>query len=66
MHELFIILKGNARMTIDDHPHALKPGDAISLAPGETHEFSNTSHEPLVFHVLGWTQPLKVRVAFRK
>lgn len=56
MHELFIILEGTARMIVDDHPHGLNPGDAIALAPGETHELSNPSHEPLVFIVAGWAE----------
>ena len=54
MHELFIILEGNARMTVDGHPRDLKAGDAIALAPGETHELSNPSTKPLVFIVAGW------------
>ena len=60
MHELFLILEGTACMVVDGRPHDLKAGDAIALAPGETHELSNLSHEPLVFHVVGWTQPSKV------
>jgi len=55
MHELFIILEGTARMTVDDHPHDLNPGDAIALAPGETHELSNSEDDQLVFLVAGWT-----------
>lgn len=54
MHELFIILEGTARMIVDGHPHDLKPGDAIALAPGETHELANPSNEPLVLLVAGW------------
>ena len=56
MHELFIILEGTARMTVDDHPHDLNPGDAIALAPGETHELSNLSSEPIVMLVAGWIE----------
>ena len=55
MHELFIILEGTARMIVDRRPHDLKAGDAIVLAPGETHELSSLSTEPLVFLVAGWT-----------
>ena len=54
MHELFIILEGNARMAIDDHAHDLNPGDAIALAPHETHELSNPSSKTLAFVVAGW------------
>jgi mannose-6-phosphate isomerase-like protein (cupin superfamily) len=43
-------------MTGDDHPHDLNPGDAIALAPNETHKLSNPSHEPLVFIVAGWAE----------
>lgn len=55
MHELFIMLEGTARMTVHGRPHDLRTGDALALAPGETHELSNSSHEPLSFLVAGWT-----------
>ena len=55
MHELFIILEGTARMVVDGVSHHLAKGDAIALAPGEAHELSNPSSEPLVFLVAGWT-----------
>ncbi|MFM8789397.1 MAG: cupin domain-containing protein [Chthoniobacterales bacterium] len=54
MHELFIILDGNARMVVDGKTHNLKSGDAIALTPGETHELSNPSHGPIVLLVAGW------------
>jgi len=56
MHEFFIMLEGTARMIIDGKPHDLKPGDAVALAPGETHVFSNRSHGPIIFVVAGWVQ----------
>lgn len=59
MHELFIILEGTARMTVDGHPHNLKGGEAIAISPGEAHELSNTSNEPLVFIVGGWANSSK-------
>jgi mannose-6-phosphate isomerase-like protein (cupin superfamily) len=55
MHELFIILEGTARMIVDGRPQGLKPGDAITLAPSETHKLSNQSTEPIVFIVAWWT-----------
>jgi len=57
MHELFIILEGTARMVVDGSVHQLSGGEAISLAPGESHELSNTSDGQLVFLVVGWTVP---------
>lgn len=54
MHELFIILEGTARMTVDGHPHDLKTGDAIALTPGENHELSNPSKLPVALCVVGW------------
>ncbi len=54
MHELFIVLEGTARMIVDGETHDLKPGDAIALAPGETHELSNPSNNPIVLLVAGW------------
>jgi len=56
MHELFIILEGNAHMIVDGHPYDLKAGDAIVVAPGETHELSNPSHKPIVLLVAGWIE----------
>lgn len=56
MHELFIMLEGNARMIVDGQPHDLKPGDAIALAPGETHELLNADSSALTFLVAGWTE----------
>jgi len=55
MHELFIIIEGTAHMAVDGKTHNLKPGDAIALAPGETHELSNPPTKPLIFLVAGWT-----------
>ena len=54
MHELFLILEGAACMVVDGEPRDLKPGDAIALAAGETHELANPSNEPLVLLVAGW------------
>ena len=54
MHELFLILEGAACMVVDGHPHDLKPGDTIALAPGETHELCNPAAEDLVLLVAGW------------
>jgi len=54
MPELFIVLKGTARMAVDGIPHELNSGDAIALAPSETHELSNPAAEDLVFLVAGW------------
>jgi quercetin dioxygenase-like cupin family protein len=55
MHELFIILEGTARMVVDGTPHNLSEGEAIALAPDESHELSNPSDDQLVFIVAGWT-----------
>lgn len=54
MHELFIVLEGTLRMIVDGTPHILTVGSAIALAPGESHELSNTSSAPLTFIVTGW------------
>ena len=59
MHELFLILEGTACMVVDGRPHDLKAGDALALAPAETHELSNPSSEPLVFLVAGWADLIK-------
>jgi mannose-6-phosphate isomerase-like protein (cupin superfamily) len=56
MHELFIILEGTARMVVDGVPHDLWEGEAIVLAPGESHELSNRDKEPAAILVAGWIQ----------
>lgn len=55
MHELFIILEGRVRMTVDGMPHDLEQNDAIALSPGEIHELSNPGNQPAVFLVAGWS-----------
>lgn len=55
MHELFIILEGTPRMLVDGVPRDLSEGEAIALAPDESHELSNHSDKRLVFLVAVWT-----------
>jgi mannose-6-phosphate isomerase-like protein (cupin superfamily) len=54
MHELFIVLEGIARMVVDGTPHDLSEGEAIVLAPGESHELSNPGMKAAIVLVAGW------------
>ena len=53
MHEVFLEQSGEGRMTVDDQPHDLTPGVCIAVAPGETHEVTNTGDVPLVLTYFG-------------
>lgn len=48
MHEVFFIESGQGTITVDGKAHTLAPGVCIAVAPGETHELSNTGQEQLV------------------
>ena len=61
MHELFLILKGTARMIVDGVPHDLGPEDTIAMSPGESHELSNPGDGPTIFLVAGWTHKSSAR-----
>lgn len=41
-HEMFFVLKGEGIARCDDVVAPLKPGDALLLRPGHTHEIENT------------------------
>jgi mannose-6-phosphate isomerase-like protein (cupin superfamily) len=41
--EIYYILEGAGRMTIDRESKSVAPGDAIAIPPGSTHTITNTS-----------------------
>jgi mannose-6-phosphate isomerase-like protein (cupin superfamily) len=47
--ETYYILKGKARMIIDDNEFTLSPGQACLLMPGEVHQIFNDEKEDLEF-----------------
>ena len=53
MHEVFLVVSGLARFTVDGVAHALSSGSCIAIAPGERHEVSNVGEEELVLTYFG-------------
>jgi mannose-6-phosphate isomerase-like protein (cupin superfamily) len=47
--EIYYILAGTARMTIDSESQPVGPGDAIAIPTGRTHQITNTGRDPLIF-----------------
>lgn len=47
--EIYYILKGQGKMTIDGETRTVGPGDAIAIPPTQVHQITNTGNEPLVF-----------------
>jgi quercetin dioxygenase-like cupin family protein len=47
-HEIFI-LEGAATVLEGDREHPLRPGNAVFIAPNESHQFRNTGAGPLRF-----------------
>lgn len=47
--EIYYILRGQARMRIEDEERNAGPGDAIAIPPGRRHKIWNAGNDPLVF-----------------
>ena len=47
--EIYYILRGVGRMTIEGEQQEVGPGDGILIPPGTRHTIRNTGAEPLVF-----------------
>jgi mannose-6-phosphate isomerase-like protein (cupin superfamily) len=47
--EIYYILDGRGRMTIDGRTREAKPGDAIAIPPGAVHTIANSGQETLRF-----------------
>ncbi|GDX31150.1 hypothetical protein LBMAG15_00840 [Actinomycetes bacterium] len=55
MSEVYLLIEGSARMTMDGVTVELGPGDAVLAAPGVYHDLTNTGSIPL--RVLVITDP---------
>ena len=53
MQEVFILLKGEANITIDGKQAALGPGDSVVIPVGGIHEMANTGKVDVEYIVLG-------------
>jgi quercetin dioxygenase-like cupin family protein len=47
-HEQYV-LRGEARITIDDETHHVKTGDVVFIPEGAIHSYDNTGEEPFEF-----------------
>jgi mannose-6-phosphate isomerase-like protein (cupin superfamily) len=47
--EIYYILEGTGRMTVDRQQRLVGPGDAIAIAPGQSHQIANTGTVVLRF-----------------
>lgn len=45
--EIYYILEGHGRMQIGDQAQEVRPGDAIAIPPGSTHQIANVGQVPL-------------------
>lgn len=49
--EIYYVLSGHGRMTIDDKPFDVGPGDAILTRPGSSHGLKQTGTDDLVIMI---------------
>ena len=56
--EIYYVLSGRGRMTIDDQPFDVGPGDAILTRPGSSHGLKQVGAEDLVI-MINYEQPVK-------
>ncbi|NWF54594.1 MAG: cupin domain-containing protein [Syntrophaceae bacterium] len=53
MEEVFLILKGQAKILLNGKEASLAEGEAVIIPPREVHEMKNTGAEDLEYLVLG-------------
>ncbi len=53
LQEIFIILQGEAQLTVGAQAVVLRPGDAIRIDPREVHRMSNPGAEDVQYVVVG-------------
>lgn len=56
MDEVFIIIKGTAKIRIDDEEKELSAGDAIRIPASSIHMMENTGKEDMEYIVVGVSQ----------
>lgn len=56
LDEMYLIVDGTARMTVDDVPHDLGPGDTVLAPTGTEHDLVNTGDATLRVIVI-WGPP---------
>lgn len=53
MQEVFIIVRGRAKITVDDEQAEIGAGDAVVIPVGGIHEMENTGKEDVEYVVVG-------------
>ena len=56
MEEIFIILKGQAKILVDGEEAEMGKGDAVVIPPGIVHEMKNAGGEDLEYLAIGISQ----------
>jgi mannose-6-phosphate isomerase-like protein (cupin superfamily) len=56
MQEVFILLKGNAKMTVDKEQAEITKGDAVVVPIGSAHKMENIGTEDVEYVVFGITE----------
>lgn len=56
LEELYVVMEGSARMTVDGQVHQLAAGDAVLAPVGSEHDLVNTGEDMLRVLVV-WGQP---------
>ena len=53
MGEIFIILRGQAKILVDGEEAEMGKGEAVAIPPGEVHEMKNAGGEDLEYLAIG-------------
>lgn len=53
MQEVFVIVHGEARLTVGQETVILRRGDAVVIEAGETHQMQNLGTEPVEYLAIG-------------
>jgi quercetin dioxygenase-like cupin family protein len=55
MQEIFVILRGSVRLSVDDNTLELNAGDAVIIDPGEVHQMWNLADHDAEYLTVGIT-----------
>lgn len=64
MAEVYYVMSGQGTATIGGESVAIKTGDAVPAALGESRAFASTGGAPLEFMVIGIARDLKAKTAY--
>lgn len=59
--ELYFVLEGEGEITLDGHPHPVRPGTAVLTALGRSHGLRNTARTPLSWLVIEVPAPPRTK-----